>query len=31
MGTTLRSQVQSRLVNFLKEENGVEDFRARFF
>ena len=31
MGATLRSQVQSRLVNFLKEEKGVEDFRARFF
>ena len=29
--TTLRSQVQGRLVNFLKEKEGVEDMRANFY
>ena len=29
--TTLRSQVQGRLVAFLKEKEGVEDMRAKFY
>ncbi|MBK7409382.1 MAG: peptidylprolyl isomerase [Saprospirales bacterium] len=29
--TTLRSQVQGRLVTFLKEKEGVEDMRAKFY
>lgn len=29
--TTIRSQVQTRLVNFLKEKEGVEDLRAKFY
>ncbi len=31
VSTTLRSQVQSRLVEFLKEREGVDDYRAKFY
>ena len=31
VSTTLRSQVQIRLINFLKEQEGVEDMRAKFY
>lgn len=30
-GSTLKSQVQSRLVPFLEDERGVEDMRAKFY
>jgi len=30
-GTTLKSQVQTRLIPFLQEEGGVEDYRAKFY
>lgn len=31
VSTTLRSQVQSRLVEFLKDQEGVEDYRSKFY
>ncbi len=31
VSTTLRSQVQSRLVEFLKEREGVDDYRSKFY
>jgi peptidyl-prolyl cis-trans isomerase D len=31
VSTTLRSQVQSRLVEFLKDREGVDDYRAKFY
>ena len=30
-GTTLKSQVQSRLIPFLQEEEGIKDNRAKFY